>query len=169
VTVTKAYLEVNARKGNRFLLSDSQGQRLAGAKDHFWSSIWNSFLGWMVAIPTSFKMEIKGQTLILNSKIQVFGSKYDILVDDKLVASLATQNSNYKQPYKVNVGSMDYTLVPYPANTYFELRTSDSSRKVLALRRDVSNPSKYVFAVEDKLPLLTAAGLCMAILDSFKK
>lgn len=169
MTITKAYLNVNAKHGKRFVLKDSEGHQIATAKDHFWSSIWNSFFGWLVSIPTTFEMSVKGEPLALESKIQVFGSKYDIVVGEQKVASLSTQNSNYQQPYKVEVGDEALTLVPYPANTYFELRTSDSSRKLLALRRDVSNPSNYVFAADESISLPTATGLCMAILDSFKK
>ncbi|MCH4170349.1 MAG: hypothetical protein LKF36_03880 [Lactobacillus sp.] len=167
MTVVSAYMYVNTKKGKRFVLACPENNLQVTAKEKVFASIWNPFLGWLVVLPTFFKMHIGTSDVTVQSKFQFLGSQYDIFVDNELVGSLATQASNYHEPYKIVIKGTSFRLIPHPGNTYFELRDK-AMKKVFALRRNIADPDKYAFAVNETLDFRTATGLAMAILDSYR-
>lgn len=155
------YLTINARHGERFTVTDSHGKKLGSSAARFWPSLWNTFLGWLIAVPTSDELKIMDNDLLVESKVRFMNAKYRVVVNHQPVALVTAKN--FRGSDLINVKNTRYTLKTGLGDTRFTV-LSDVQTAVLNIQKQAGTAEKYQLTIPSDFGLLTGIGLAIAIL-----
>ncbi|GEK28476.1 hypothetical protein [Furfurilactobacillus siliginis] len=155
------YLTINARRGERFTVNDGDGKKVGSSPSRFWPSLWNTFLGWLIAVPTSDELTIMDNVLLVESKLRFMDTKYRIVVNHQPVALLTSKN--FRGSDLINVKNKRYALKKGLGDTHFTV-LADAQTPVVTIQKQLGTADKYQLTISTDFGILTGIGLAIAIL-----
>lgn len=153
--------------GQRFRVLTDTGTSLGQSRNHFWSSLWNGFFGWLVTMPTHDELTIDGQTLLIESKRRFMGARYRLSINQQPVAAVVTRTISYRSTDQINVRHENLQLTTGLGRAQYVLH--NGAKTVLIIRQQADNADHYTLEIGDGFGLLTGIGVAIGILAGHGK
>lgn len=151
----KAVLKINNSINYKFVFEDLTGHTIIKIRNKFLSDFWNTFLGWILSMPSSYKFEIDDLEINLKRELSPFsirfrGQSYTRQNHVSLNSvSVLINNPAFKKKDFIKINNVEYELFRAARGIYFSVFDPSTKSKYLVIQRDARHKDTYHLVYDD--------------------